>query len=156
MVESGRKWGIVMFMGEFRHALDEKKRLIITSKYRDELGTTFILTRGIEKCLFLYSEKEWSILTEKLHTLSFTKKDARNFLRFFLSGATQLEFDKQGRVVLPTNLIEYANISKDCVIIGVGERLEVWSKEEWENFYNNNEESLSDIAEHLFDHDIEV
>lgn len=156
MVESGRKWGIVMFMGEFRHALDEKKRLIIPSKYRDELGTTFILTRGIEKCLFLYSEKEWSILTEKLHTLSFTKKDARNFLRFFLSGATQLEFDKQGRVVLPTNLIEYANISKDCVIIGVGERLEVWSKEEWENFYNNNEESLSDIAEHLFDHDIEV
>lgn len=145
-----------MFMGEFRHALDEKKRLIIPSKYRDELGTNFILTRGIDKCLFLYSEEEWVHLTEKLHTLSFTKKDARNFLRFFLSGATQLEFDKQGRVVLPSNLMEYAKISKDCVIVGVGERLEVWAKEEWENFYCENEESLSDLAEHLFDHDIEV
>jgi len=156
VVESGRKWGILMFMGEFKHVLDEKKRLIIPSKYRDELGSTFILTRGIDKCLFLYSNEEWNCLTAKLRTLSFTKKDARNFLRFFLSGATNLEFDKQGRVVLPANLLEYAEIQKDCVIVGVGERVEIWSKENWDKFYEDNASDLSDIAEHLFDRDIEV
>lgn len=156
MVESGRKWGIIMLMGEFRHALDEKKRLIIPSKYRDELGSHFILTRGIDKCLFLYSEEEWNCLTAKLKTLSFTKKDARNFLRFFLSGATTVDFDKQGRIVIPPNLLEYADIKKDTVIIGVGERLEIWSKENWDNFYLENASELSDIAERLFDRDIEV
>lgn len=156
MVESGRKWGILMFMGEFRHAIDEKKRLIIPSKYREEIGSSFILTRGIDKCLFLYSQEEWNTLTAKLHKLSFAKKDARNFLRFFLSGATNLEFDKQGRVVLPSNLLEYAEITKDCVIVGVGERLEIWAKEAWDKFYLENADDLSDIAERLFDSDIEV
>lgn len=147
---------MTMFMGEFKHALDEKKRLIIPSKYRDGLGSTFILTRGIDKCLFLYSEKDWNCLTAKLHTLSFTKKDSRAFLRFFLSGATILEFDKQGRIVLPNNLLEYAGIIKDCYIIGVGDRLEIWAKEAWETFYQEKENELSNIAEHLFDENPEV
>ena len=153
MEESG---GLDMFMGEFKHALDEKKRLIIPSKYREELGSTFILTRGLDNCLFLYPEIEWNCLTAKLHTLSFTKRDARNFLRFFLSGATNIEVDKQGRILLPANLLEYADIQKDCVIIGVGERVEIWAKEKWTEFYENNASILSDIAEHLFDKDIEV
>ena len=144
----------MLMMGEFRHAIDEKKRLIIPSKYRENLGSSFVLTRGIDKCLFLYPKEEWNHLTEKLHTLSFTKKDARNFMRFFLSGATELEFDKQGRILLPNNLLEYANIQKECVIVGVGERLEIWSKEEWDNFYQSNEENFSDMAEHLFDGEV--
>ncbi len=156
MAKSGRKWGILMFMGEFRHALDEKKRLIIPAKYRDELGSHFILTRGIDKCLFLYSKEEWNCLTAKLYTLSFTKRDARNFLRFFLSGATTVDFDKQGRIIIPTTLLEYADIQKDVVIIGVGERLEIWSKENWDTFYSENAADLSDIAERLLERDIEV
>lgn len=148
MEESGE---FAMFMGEFKHALDEKKRLIIPSKYRDGLGSTFILTRGIDKCLFLYSEKDWNCLTAKLHTLSFTKKDSRAFLRFFLSGATILEVDKQGRIVIPNNLLEYAGIVKECAIIGVGERIEIWSKDAWDAFYRENEDKLSNMAEHLFD-----
>lgn len=140
-----------MFMGEFKHALDEKKRLIIPSKYRDGLGSTFIMTRGIDKCLFLYSEKEWNCLTAKLHTLSFTKKDSRAFLRFFLSGATILEVDKQGRINIPNQHLEYAGISKDCMIVGVGERLEIWSKDAWDAFYMENKDELSNMAEHLFD-----
>ncbi len=144
----------MLMMGEFRHAIDEKKRLIIPSKYRENLGSSFVLTRGIDKCLFLYPKEEWNHLTEKLHTLSFTKKDARNFMRFFLSGATELEFDKQGRILLPMNLLEYASIQKDCIIVGVGERLEIWAKEEWDKFYLANEENFSDIAEHLFDGEV--
>lgn len=151
MENGGRKWGDKMFLGTFEHNMDDKNRLIIPAKYREELGNTFYITRGLENCLFLYSEKEWNQLVEKLNTLTFTKKDARNFMRFFYSGATTLELDKQGRISIPSYLVEYANITHTCKIIGVGERLEIWAEETWNNFYFKEESSLSESAEHLFE-----
>ena len=137
-------------MGEYRHSIDEKKRIIIPSRFREELKDTFVITRGIENCLFIYSLEEWKKITDKLETLPFTKKDARQFIRFFLSGATEAQFDKQGRIVITTPLLEYAKIEKDCVIIGAGERLEIWSENAWNNFFNEASTNMSDIAENLF------
>lgn len=140
-----------MFMGEFHHNIDDKQRLVMPSKFRFELGESFIITRGLEGCLFIYSKNEWNNLVEKLKLLPFTKKDARAFLRFFLSGACECTLDKQGRIAIPSPLANYAKLKKSCVIIGVNDRLEVWQEEEFENFFNKNEESISDIAEDLFD-----
>ena len=137
-------------MGEYHHSTDEKKRIIIPSRFREELKDTFVITRGIENCLFIYSLEEWKKITDKLETLPFTKKDARQFIRFFLSGATEAQFDKQGRIVITTPLLEYAKIEKDCVIIGAGERLEIWSENAWNNFFNEASTNMSDIAENLF------
>ena len=139
-----------MFIGEFHHNIDDKGRLIIPSKFRCELGEKFIITRGLDKCLFIYSMNEWENITKKLQTLPFTKKDARNFSRFFLSGATECEFDKQGRILITSPLVQYANLTQKCVIIGVNERLEVWNEEEFNSFINSNEEQFSEIAENLF------
>lgn len=140
-----------MFMGEFHHNLDEKGRLIIPSKFRNELGNKFIVTRGMEKCLFIYSIKEWNNMIEKLKPLPFTKKDARTFMRMFLSGATECEIDSNGRINISIPLINHANLEKECVIIGVNERIEIWSKSEFEDFYKSNIDNFSDIAENLFD-----
>ena len=137
-------------MGEYHHSIDEKKRIIIPSRFREELKDTFVITRGIENCLFISSLEEWKKITDKLETLPFTKKDARQFIRFFLSGATEAQFDKQGRIVITTPLLEYAKIEKDCVIIGAGERLEIWSENAWNNFFNEASTNMSDIAENLF------
>ncbi|MFV0249582.1 MAG: division/cell wall cluster transcriptional repressor MraZ [Bacilli bacterium] len=138
-----------MFMGEYHHTIDEKGRLTIPSKIRDELGLEFIVTRGLDNCLFVYQKEEWNILIKKYKELPNTK-DARNFMRFFLSGATNTTFDKQGRINIASPLIKYANLEKDCVIIGVNERLEIWSKDGWENFIIENEENLTEIADNLF------
>lgn len=138
-------------MGEFHHNLDEKGRLIIPSKVREELGDNIVVTRGLEDSLFVYSMNEWSLIVSKLKSLPFTKKDARNFTRMFLSGATTTEFDKQGRIKLSSPLIEYASLKKECVIIGVNDRLEIWSKENWESFVSNSKEDLSDLADNLFE-----
>lgn len=156
MVECGEKWGIHMFMGEYHHTIDDKGRIIIPSKFRYELGDKFILTRGLENCLFAYPEKEWNLIVEKLNKLPFTKKDARNFSRFFLSGATIVEFDKQGRINISSPLVTYADLKKECVIIGVGDRLEIWDKEEWNHFFDNSKDSMSDIAENLFAVDFDL
>ncbi len=140
-----------MFMGEYHHNIDDKGRLIIPAKFREGLGDEFIVTRGIENCLFAYSKKDWEKIVEKLESLPFTKKDARSFNRFFLSGATNAEVDKQGRINITSPLISYANIKKECVIIGVGDRLEIWSLEDWNNFFYSAKDNMSDIAENLFD-----
>lgn len=140
-----------MLMGEYHHNIDDKGRIILPSKFREDLGEEFVVTRGLEKCLFVYPKCEWEKITNKLNTLPFTKKDARSFMRFFLSGATATAFDKQGRINITSLLISYADIKKECVIIGVGDRLEIWAKENWDDFYNSNKEDLSDIAENLFD-----
>ena len=140
-----------MFMGEFHHNIDDKARLVVPSKFRVELGDTFIVTRGLEGCLFVYSKEEWERLVEKLRKLQFTKKDARAFLRFFLSGAVEACFDKQGRVALPQPLVSYANIEKECVIIGVNDRLEIWSESKFNTLLEENYDNISDIAEDLFD-----
>ena len=145
-----------MLSGEYRHNIDEKKRLIIPSKIRCEMGENIVITRGLDGCLFGYNEKTWNQILEKLNTLPFTKRDARNFTRFMTSGAITLEFDRQGRVNIPNYLNEYASLTKDVVIVGVINRIEIWSKDKWEEFMNNNVESLSDISENLFDSNFDL
>ncbi len=140
-----------MFMGEFHHNIDDKARIVMPSKFREELGNTFVITRGLEGCLFVYSNNEWSELVSRLRKLPFTKKDARAFLRFFLSGAQECSFDKQGRIAIPQALVNYANLKKECVVIGVNDRLEIWSADSFDDFFKENKDNISDIAEDLFD-----
>lgn len=155
MKQSGRKWGdLSMLMGEYHHNIDEKSRLIIPAKFRSELGERFVITKGLDKCLFVYSETEWNKLMQKVSSLQFTKKNVRAFERTFVGGASLIEFDKQGRINITSPLVHYANIKKECVIIGVSERLEIWSKEEFESYMNDNEDNLEQITENIFDCDI--
>lgn len=139
-----------MFMGEYNHTIDEKGRITIPSKIREQLGHDFIVTRGLDNCLFIYPKEEWENIITKYRNLPNTR-DARNYMRFLLSGATTNEFDKQGRINIAGPLIKYAELKKDCVIIGVNERLEIWDKEKWDNFIEINEETMSDIADKLFE-----
>ncbi len=139
-----------MFMGEFHHNIDEKGRLVIPNKFRSELGQNFIITRGLENCLYIYSMDEWNSLVAKLKSLPFTKKDARIFIRSFFSGATECEFDRQGRINITSPLVSYADIDKECVIIGANDRIEIWSDKGWKNFMDVNSSKLEDIAENLF------
>ena len=141
-------------MGEYHHSLDDKKRLIIPSKLREDLGDYVIVTRGLEDCLFIYSQSACNDIVNKLKTLPFTKKDARSFTRLFLSGATVCEFDKQGRITLKEPHTNYASLIKDCVIVGVNDRIEIWSKANWDNYFSNNKESMADVADHLFEVDL--
>ena len=122
-----------MLMGEYHHNIDDKGRLVIPTKYRMELGESFVIARGLEKCLYAYSMNEWNKLVEKLDTLPFTKKDARTFIRTFFSGATTCEFDKNGRINITSPLVSYAGLTKNCVIIGVNDRLEIWDEENFNN-----------------------
>ncbi|WP_456275592.1 division/cell wall cluster transcriptional repressor MraZ [Bacillus sp. AK128] len=143
-----------MFMGEYHHNIDTKGRIIVPSKFRDGLGTTFILTRGLDKCLFGYPLEEWKILEDKLKTLPLTKKDARAFTRFFFSGAIECEVDKQGRINISAPLLQYAGLEKECAVIGVSNRVEIWSKSGWEEVFSDSEESFADLAENLIGFDI--
>ena len=145
-----------MFIGEYHHSIDDKDRLIIPAKFRNELGNKFIVTRGIENCLFVYPEESWIKIVNKLESLPFTKKDARQFVRFFLSGATEAEFDKQGRINITSPLVNYAKITKECVVIGAGDRLEIWSLESWNDFFNSAKDNMSDIAENLFNESVNL
>ena len=156
MVDCGEKWGIIMFIGEYHHTIDEKNRIIIPAKFRQELGKEFIVTRGIENCLFVYSLDNWAKITDKLSSLPFTKKDARTFNRFFMSGATNVELDKQGRININAPLVDYAKLNKDCVVIGTGDRLEIWSQELWNSFFDSTKDSMSDIAENLFNESVDL
>ena len=139
-----------MFMGEYHHNIDEKGRLIMPAKFRNDLKDKFIITRGLEKCLYVYSLEDWDKLVSKLNTLPFTKKDARIFIRSFFSGAAQIEVDRQGRINITSPLIDHAGLTKECVIIAANDRIEIWSKAEWDKFLDVNSEKLEDIAENLF------
>ncbi|WP_243386722.1 division/cell wall cluster transcriptional repressor MraZ [Bacillus kexueae] len=143
-----------MFMGEFHHTIDVKGRMIVPAKFREGLGETFVLTRGLDQCLFGYPLNEWRLLEEKLKSLPLTKKDARAFTRFFFSGAVECELDKQGRINITAPLLKYAKLEKDCVVIGVSNRIELWSKEVWEKYVEEQEESFEEIAENMIDFDI--
>jgi MraZ protein len=143
-----------MFMGEYHHSIDNKGRMIVPSKFRDDLGEMFIITRGLDQCLFGYPLPEWKILEEKLKGLPLTKKDARAFTRFFFSGATESELDKTGRINIPAPLLQYAKLEKECVILGVSNRIEIWSKQLWEEYFIQSEESFSEIAENMIGFDI--
>jgi len=141
-------WGGDMFIGEYNHSLDTKNRIIIPAKFREELGKNFVLTKGLDGCLYVYPKNQWEVLQKKLETLPLTNKNARAFVRFFFSGAHELELDKQGRTLIPQNLLEYGQIQKEIVSIGVSNRIEIWSREKWEE-YNNSNIDYDSIAEQM-------
>lgn len=140
-----------MLTGEFNHSIDSKGRLIIPSKLRDSLGEHFVITKGMDGCLFLYPENEWEAFEEKLRTLPLTNKKARDFKRFFLGSAVDGEIDKQGRVLLSSSLRTYAGLDKEVVLAGVLDKVEIWSKEAWDARTNDIEENIEDIASDMED-----
>jgi len=152
--ESGTKWYILkaminMFIGEYQHTLDNKGRVTMPSKFRDDLGEKFVITKGLDSCLFVYPMSEWKTIQEKLKTLPLTNRDARAFVRFFFSGASESSLDKQGRVLIPANLREHSRLEKEAVIIGVATRLEIWSKDSWNDYTNDDNLSYDSIAEKM-------
>ena len=148
---SGGLGVVSMLMGEFRHNIDAKGRLIVPSKLREELGEQFVLTRGLDGCLFGYPMSEWNALESKLNDMPLAKKDARTFVRFFYSAATECELDKQGRINIPNTLRNYATITKECVIVGVSNRIEIWDEAKWQEFSEAAEENFDEIAENMID-----
>ena len=134
-------------MGEYNHTIDPKGRVIVPAKFRETLGEQFVVTKGLDGCLFVYDEQEWNIFEEKLKTLPITNKEARAFVRFFLAGAATVEVDKQGRILLPGVLREFAKLEKDVVLVGVGSRVEIWSKECWND--TTDFDDVDEIAEHM-------
>ena len=138
-----------MLIGEYEHSLDAKGRMILPAKIREDMGEKFIVTKGLDGCLFGFSQTEWANFEEKLKTLPLTNKNARDFVRFFLSGATECEIDKQGRFLIASNLREYSNLEKDAVIIGVGTIIEIWNKEKWKSYNSDENISADEIAENM-------
>ena len=138
-----------MFMGEYNHTVDTKGRLIVPSKFREQLGDEFVVTKGLDGCLFVYSKSEWENIEEKFRNVPLTTKDARKFARFFFAGAASCEVDKQGRILLPVVLREYAGIEKDVASVGVFNRVEIWDKDKWQE--SNSYDDMDEIAEHLAD-----
>lgn len=139
----------IMLIGEYQHSLDNKGRIIMPSKFRPGLGEEFVITKGLDSCLFVYPKSEWEVIERKLKDLPLTNKDARAFVRFFFSGASESTLDKQGRVLIPANLREHSKLDKDAVVIGVATRLEIWSKESWENYTDDDSLSYDSIAEKM-------
>ena len=138
-----------MLIGEYEHSLDVKGRVIMPAKLREDMGEKLILTKGLDGCLFGFSQNEWANFEEKLKTLPLTNKNARDFVRFFLSGATECEMDKQGRFLVASNLREYASMDKEVVVIGVGNRIELWNKEKWIKHNSDENISADEIAEKM-------
>lgn len=142
-----------MFYGEYEHTIDKKGRIIIPSKFRDFLKEYDIkkifVTRGLDKCLFLFTEDEWKAQETKFKSIPFTKSESRKFNRLYFSGATQVECDAQGRILLPKYLKDFAEIKRDIIFIGVSNRIEIWSKEVWQEYYKSSKNSYEDIAERL-------
>ena len=138
-----------MLIGEYEHSLDVKGRLIMPVKLREDIGEKFIVTKGLDGCLFGFSKTEWTSFEEKLKSLPLTNKNARDFVRFFLSGAVECEIDKQGRFLVASNLREYASMEKEVVIIGVGTRIEFWSKDKWKKYNSSENISAENLAENM-------
>ncbi len=135
-----------MLLGEYQHSLDEKGRLIIPAKFREDLGENFVVTRGLDNCLFAYPLSQWKTIEEKVKELPTSQAETRAFVRMFFSGAVEVELDKQGRIVLPQQLREHAHIDRDTYVIGVSTKVEIWAKEVWENYSNQAEQSYEEIA----------
>ena len=136
-----------MFMGEYNHTVDAKGRLIVPSKFREQLGEEFVVTKGLDGCLFVYDNEEWKALEEKLKSLPLTNTNARKFNRFFLAGASSCEVDKQGRILLPAVLREFAGLEKEVVSVGVLKRIEIWDKNRWQD--TNTYDDMDEVAEHM-------
>jgi MraZ protein len=157
--KSGKKWKArerSMFMGEYQYSIDHKGRLVIPIKLREAKAIRkFVLTRGLDNCLFLYPLDEWKILEEKVESLPMTKGEARLFTRLLASGAVESSIDKQGRISIPANLREYAGMNNeahtDVVIIGALNRIEIWARAKWEEYVKESEKSFEAIAERLVD-----
>ncbi len=130
-----------MFRGEYQHIVDVKSRIIMPSKFRDKLGDMFIITKGLDKCLFVYTMDEWEAFEAKVKNLPMTDEGVRQFVRFFVGGACECEPDNQGRILLPANLKEYAAIGKNIVSVGVSNRIEIWAKESWDSY--------NDVSNHI-------
>ena len=144
-----------MFYGEFKHTLDRKQRIIIPAKFREALKEhyveRFFITRGLDKCLFMFVEDEWKIQEQKFKSLSFTKAESRKFNRLYFSGASEMIPDKQGRILIPDYLRGYAEIKKEVYVIGVSNRIEIWSHELWEEYYAKSKDTFEDVAEKLIE-----
>lgn len=139
----------MLFMGEYNHTIDAKGRLIIPSKFREALGEEFVISKGMDGCLFVYANEDWNAFEQKITTLPLINKDARQFARYFLSGATSVELDKQGRILLPANLRSFAELDKEVMLVGVGSRIEIWSKEKWGSI--NEDVDMDDITASMAD-----
>jgi MraZ protein len=144
-----------MFYGEYLHSIDRKGRIILPAKFRESAKAHFIekffVTRGLDKCLFMFSEEEWRSQESKFKAISFTKQQARTFNRLYFSGAVEVSPDKQGRILLPQYLKDFAQIKKDVMIVGVSNRIEIWAKDKWQEFYGSSRQSFEEIAEKLMD-----
>ena len=144
-----------MFYGEYKHSLDRKGRLIVPATFREVLKENYIekfyITRGLDKCLFVFIEDEWRIQEQKFKSMPFTKSEARKFNRLYFSGACEVTCDKQGRILLPQYLKDFAGIKREVVIVGVSNRIEIWSVARWKEFYESTQESFEQIAERLVD-----
>lgn len=138
-----------MLLGEYRHNVDIKGRVSVPSKFREDLGQSFVVTKGLDNCLFVYSKSEWETFENKLKQLPLTNQDARSFMRFFFAGATECEVDKQGRINIPQVLREYANITKDVVIVGVATRAEIWDSQNWKKYTTSDSLDVSKIASQM-------
>ncbi|MBU2229473.1 division/cell wall cluster transcriptional repressor MraZ [Patescibacteria group bacterium] len=143
-----------MFIGEYQHAVDDKGRLAIPIKFRNDLAKGAVVTRGLDNCLFLYSKEEWEKMAEKLAKLPVSKSNSRAFSRLMFAGAMDVEIDKQGRVVIPDYLRKFATISKKVVVAGLYNRIEIWNEENWEKYKQGTEKSAVDIAEKLEELDV--
>lgn len=142
-----------MLLGEFHHNIDEKSRLVIPTKFREELQNNFIITKGLEKCLCIYTQDSFNNLVRQIDALSFTKKDVRTFTRFFYSSANECEMDKNGRINIVNNLKSYAELEKECIIVGVNDHAEIWNENLYNDFMKENSEIICDITENLFEGD---
>ncbi len=144
-----------MFYGEYQHSLDRKGRLIIPSRFREVIKEheveNFFITRGLDRCLFIFPEDEWKLQEQKFKSMPFTKSESRIFNRFYFSGASEIQLDRQGRILLPAYLKEYAHIKKEVVIVGISNRIEIWDRELWQEFYKSSEQSFEQIAEKLIE-----
>lgn len=142
-----------MFYGEYEHTIDRKGRLIVPAKFREALKdhdiTTLFLTRGLDRCLFLFAESEWRVLENRFKQIPFTKAEGRKFNRMFFSGATEMKVDGLGRLLIPRHLKEFAEIKQEVFIIGVSTRMEIWAKEKWQAFYDSSRESFEEVAERV-------
>lgn len=140
-----------MLLGEYEHSIDTKGRIAMPAKLREGLGAKFIITKGLDGCLFVYSMEEWQHVEQKLASLPMSRKTARDFTRFLFGGACEAECDKQGRVLLPANLRRYAALERDAVIVGVGSRAEIWDAAKWQQYNEESAEDVNELAEQLAD-----
>ena len=138
-----------MFMGEYSHTIDAKGRIIVPARFRESLGDNFVITKGLDNCLFVYTSEDWLKFEEKLRTLPLTNKDARKFTRFFLAGAAEMEVDKQGRILIPSVLREFAALQKDVVCVGVGSSIEIWDRARWDDSISGYDDDMDEVAENM-------